>query len=444
MEPEVALPAGMTSKDADELCVALNDRIATLATVLGVSDSEAESLLHTANWDLDQAAAQGVEQEAQTAAVVPEEGAAVPRSTTWSRPVGRVRCVVCFCDVDGASDAILTNCGAELCDGCWWSYIQAALEDGQPVVPLCPMPSCQVAVPRALAAVVFGRKLPDGVVFASVGATLLQRFDIIRMLDFAQRSGLYSVCPAGQCGKYVKLPDNSAQVVRCTCSHWYCRKCKLEPHTPLSCEAARLWMGGDVLGDTDVASASWILSFTRPCPHCGVPIEKYAGCSHMICAICRQSFIWSTAANKTSDELLSEALEGEGLHLVAFRQYGARLDRLDKYRSLDENLTRKILSVDRQKGMDELRGAFAELKWAHAACGARLREQGRSEEGSDSFALTTLNLITFQMEKLGQEADVLFRLLTSNWQLAGAEISTQRAILEGYRRSLADTRDIVF
>jgi len=45
--------------------------------------------------------------------------------------------------------------------------------------------------------------------------------------------------------------------------------------------------------DQDEASAHWIEEHTKPCPNCGVPIEKVGGCDDMYCKNCQCGFRWA-------------------------------------------------------------------------------------------------------------------------------------------------------
>jgi len=46
--------------------------------------------------------------------------------------------------------------------------------------------------------------------------------------------------------------------------------------------------------DADVESVKFLRKDTKPCPSCGVPIHKIAGCSHMWCTACHTAFCWSS------------------------------------------------------------------------------------------------------------------------------------------------------
>ena len=72
---------------------------------------------------------------------------------------------------------------------------------------------------------------------------------------------------------------------RCYCSNCqtdYCSKCgkeKLEDH---ECD------------ENDVADFAVIKSATKPCPKCGVRIQRSEGCSQMFCVNCHTGFDWNT------------------------------------------------------------------------------------------------------------------------------------------------------
>jgi len=45
--------------------------------------------------------------------------------------------------------------------------------------------------------------------------------------------------------------------------------------------------------DDDAATEHWKKSHTRPCPQCGVSIEKRGGCNHVHCSHCHTNFCWA-------------------------------------------------------------------------------------------------------------------------------------------------------
>ena len=70
-----------------------------------------------------------------------------------------------------------------------------------------------------------------------------------------------------------------------------CFNCNRYWHDPISCEYLTKW---EKKCADDSETELWITVNTRPCPKCGVNIEKNSGCNHMTCknASCRYDFCW--------------------------------------------------------------------------------------------------------------------------------------------------------
>ena len=91
------------------------------------------------------------------------------------------------------------------------------------------------------------------------------------------------------CAAVILLSDRDARGhVRCdACGALCCTECAdPAPHPGLPCRLLQRWRsrGHPVLaaGEQD-ASYDKILHCTKPCPNCGVPTERSAGCQHMTC-----------------------------------------------------------------------------------------------------------------------------------------------------------------
>ena len=82
----------------------------------------------------------------------------------------------------------------------------------------------------------------------------------------------------------------------CACT--FCAACDLPPHSPAPCAMVGRWeeKGGYIeTGKAADAEARKLKHLTtRPCPRCGVRIEKNGGCPHMTCVqpTCKYEFCW--------------------------------------------------------------------------------------------------------------------------------------------------------
>ena len=74
-----------------------------------------------------------------------------------------------------------------------------------------------------------------------------------------------------------------------------CVNCGLPAHAPVPCSFMEDWRGKRgflELSASEMESLSLMLSMTKPCPKCGVRIEKNKGCPHMTCRKCSHEWCW--------------------------------------------------------------------------------------------------------------------------------------------------------
>ena len=74
------------------------------------------------------------------------------------------------------------------------------------------------------------------------------------------------------------------------CLHSFCSECAFPPHSPVSCSLMKRWheMRGYVaLSKEEMQALDLMYSITKPCPKCGVRIEKNQG----VC-VCVCTFVW--------------------------------------------------------------------------------------------------------------------------------------------------------
>lgn len=85
-----------------------------------------------------------------------------------------------------------------------------------------------------------------------------------------------------------------------TCAHCQVVSCRRHGriHAGMSCRQFQSTREGREWDDTE----HMLRTFTKPCSHCGVSLQKASGCDHLVCGSCHQDMCWKvcTKANHES------------------------------------------------------------------------------------------------------------------------------------------------
>jgi hypothetical protein len=205
----------------------------------------------------------------------------------------QVECGICLDNVP-SEDAYALNCKHWFCGDCWRGYLRSSVGDtGGGVLPHCPAAKCHMMVPLDLPEMLGP---PD--LYRNAYKALLKAFVEQQRLGVR---GMASYCknPRG-CRGIVLLADDAgsseASCSLCACS--FCATCDLPPHLPATCDLVAKWeeKGGylETGKPAEVEARKLKHLTTRPCPRCGVRIEKNGGCPHMTCfqVSCKYEFCW--------------------------------------------------------------------------------------------------------------------------------------------------------
>jgi len=206
---------------------------------------------------------------------------------------GPITCQVCFEQVP-ADDCLALWCKHWFCKECWYGYIEGKVKE-RAVVPLkCPMHNCNKALTT------------DAMEKLELGTVLMQAYKRECVRHYVERSQkdkpkiAWCRNPKG-CEGVLSLEGNvSLSTLQCgVCGYQFCFKCDLAPHAPVSCLMMQKWSekNGFIEGSEEEMENRKIKHrTTKPCPKCGVPIEKNGGCSHMTCTLgqggCGYEFCW--------------------------------------------------------------------------------------------------------------------------------------------------------
>jgi hypothetical protein len=214
-----------------------------------------------------------------------------------NNPLKGVECGICK-EFSPAEESYALNCEHWFCSDCWRGYLRSSGTPGGGgggVLPHCPASKCFMLVPLDLPELLGPSELYQDAYRALLKAFIEQQR--------VGKQGLASYCknPRG-CRGIVLLADDAGSSEACCsiCAFSFCASssCDFPPHSPASCASVALWeeKGGyiETGKKTDAEARKLKHLTTRPCPKCGVRIEKNGGCPHMTCvqSSCKYEFCW--------------------------------------------------------------------------------------------------------------------------------------------------------
>jgi len=99
------------------------------------------------------------------------------------------------------------------------------------------------------------------------------------------RSDEYHYCPTPDCQQVYRIGAADSPPIQCpSCLLRICSHCHVECHDGFQCRDRD---GGETLFEEWMAGNG-----VKKCPGCKVPIEKAAGCNHVVCSQCRTHVCW--------------------------------------------------------------------------------------------------------------------------------------------------------
>lgn len=121
-----------------------------------------------------------------------------------------------------------------------------------------------------------------------------ERYDMFVLWSYVDDSGgRIKWCPGPNCDlaiEYCFLDGAGAKegvVVTCAKEHSFCWSCGGEPHRPVSCHTAYLWL------DTISSREDWVSLFMKRCPNCHKIVDNgNSATNHVTCNACGHDFCW--------------------------------------------------------------------------------------------------------------------------------------------------------
>ncbi|MCL7028933.1 hypothetical protein MKW94_007213 [Papaver nudicaule] len=202
-------------------------------------------------------------------------------------------CPICLCELEESYQ--LEACSHRFCRSCLVEQIESAIRNQDSFPICCAHADCknQILLTDLRSLLVSPDKW-DELFRASVGAFV------------ASSGGAYRFCPSPDCPAVYRVADaevdNSAPFLCGACYVETCRKCHLEYHACITCEAYKVFKE-----DPDSSLQQWRKGKenVKTCPKCGYTIEKVEGCNHVECR-CGVHICWECLeAFKSSEDCYS-------------------------------------------------------------------------------------------------------------------------------------------
>jgi len=260
--------------EEEEVCRKLGELCRSVTSLLSIPNFYAKALLRYFRWDINRLNDEWFSDEDKVRELV-----GLPSSAQAPKATGTLTCGICFETFRDPSDMFSLDCSHAFCRGCSKSYIVNSINEGPACLDLrCVDPSCKLLV-------------TEDAVLSMVDDESKRKYSFFYLRSFVEGSKLLQWCPAPGCTKAVECFDASSSSlnVACSCGFEFCFNCGEECHRPVNCAMRRKWI---IKNSAESENLNWILANSKPCPKCKRPIEKYHGCMHMTCVLCKHEFCW--------------------------------------------------------------------------------------------------------------------------------------------------------
>eukprot|EP01059_Diplonema_ambulator_P019568 TRINITY_DN3302_c0_g1_i1.p1 TRINITY_DN3302_c0_g1~~TRINITY_DN3302_c0_g1_i1.p1 ORF type:complete len:494 (+),score=128.39 TRINITY_DN3302_c0_g1_i1:1210-2691(+) len=292
--PEEAQPV---SKKLEQECLTPDARRAAQAKVisdtvdlLALGEGAVRVLLRAYNWKYDRLQERYFEDAAGMRAKYGISCTSEPFK--WAGDT-TVECGVCYSESSETSAVAVSGCGHYFCLQCFGQYFAHQLsEKGMSSLSVtCPWNGCTFVCERKLVIAVLSRASLQAP-YEGMNEALLKRYEMFHERSFVEDNPYVQWCPSPRCENCIRVStvaSDESLVVHCNCGMTFCFRCCEEDHMPATCEMLRVWLRKE---QDESETANWIVANTKPCPGCGVNIEKNDGCNHITCQSCSYDFCW--------------------------------------------------------------------------------------------------------------------------------------------------------
>ncbi|CAL2034204.1 unnamed protein product [Caenorhabditis brenneri] len=252
----------------DNIVAEMNSAVSELEPMLPITSEQRQLLLLKFNWDIE-SLKNSLQEYADTNSFLLESGIC-PENTVSL--IEKSECAVCC-----ATENLLgLRCEHMACLNCWSKYLATKIRDDQCILLECMEFGCGMLI---------SNKILEQLLCCSNLETAHRK---LIENSYVNSDSSLAWCNK-KCGMAVRRLNRNT--VACSCGSTFCFLCNSDAHHPATCRQFRLWK--EQRSNPDGMALSWILSNTRECPRCFVPIEKNGGCNHMKCTGCRHEYCWN-------------------------------------------------------------------------------------------------------------------------------------------------------
>eukprot|EP00210_Caulerpa_lentillifera_P004215 g4020.t1 len=200
-------------------------------------------------------------------------------------------CPICMTEDSGVNFVYFSDCGDYFCNDCFSQYCSHKIKDGQ-VDFCCPGYNCKTCIPA-------------GVLKEHISQTDFTRWEDLLLNRTLETMQDIKYCP--KCS--TACIEETGKFSQCTkCFFCFCTDCYRPWHPGTKCisvEETLEQMGASMseYEESKTEKARFILDLqnqlkslamvrkeSRPCPQCGMAIEKDGGCNHMVCIYCKAHY----------------------------------------------------------------------------------------------------------------------------------------------------------
>ncbi|KAK2191631.1 hypothetical protein NP493_48g00028 [Ridgeia piscesae] len=221
-------------------------------------------------------------------------------------------CGICFEEKPGHDFFRIDGCQHGFCRDCLSSFCEIHVTEGTVQQLTCPEPKCDT-------------RISAGVVRQALGGESYQRWERLLLQSALDTMSDIEWCP--RCNvAVIRDEEETINLAYCTnCHYSFCTQCHHSWHQGIKCEDKTLRLqqmeedskSSDVRKQArakqlkeDYLSEIAVKKFSKPCPHCKTPIEKFDGCNKVRCTRCCHSMCWLCGKEITSYDHFSSTACG--------------------------------------------------------------------------------------------------------------------------------------